>query len=526
MTTSPAPKRPFRRRLIVNTAAISVANIWAIVVALFTLPLMLRGLGREGFGVWALLQTFSAFNGWLSLADLGVGTAAHRRLAQHCANDELGVAAKCAASVLIVFVAAGVVAGALFSASASLFVDVFGLSGSLRTSSRAAVGIFGVQIALDMFMRGAQACFEGMNRIDVSRMIDIARRTVVGIAVAIAANRSHTVSAVCVVSVVCSVPSAIAGFAIVRQQFRGHELRPSISELRQLLHFGGWVLLLRSVGTLHRGMDRVIVGIALGPSAVALIEAATQVQNGAESILSASSYAVTPASSWLDARGDTASLRELALRGTRYSVLLTLPFVVLPTVLAGPLVAVWLGSAGAGVVSLVPLALAYTAVMAPAQVLSNLLVGRGDVRSVLRPAVVSVLVNLALTLVLVDSLGAKGAFLASLIAAAFLIVPLAKAGLDSVDESVGAFLRHAVWPAFVVGLPTAAATSTIVLLPLSDLFTVIVGGGVGLAAYLVMMARSLRASGELAELLGVLRPRSTESPVRGPNGSTPELVSR
>jgi hypothetical protein len=140
--------------------------------------------------------------------------------------------------------------------------------------------------------------------------------------------------------------------------------------------------------------------------------------------------------------------------------------------------------------------------------------------------VVSVLVNLAFTLVLVDSLGAKGAFLASLIPAVCLIVPLAKAGLDSVDASVAVFLRHAVWPAFVVGLPTVAATSTVVLLPLSDLVTVIVGGGVGLVAYLVMMARSLRASGELAELLGVLRPRSTESPVPGPNGSTPELVSR
>ena len=527
MTEVTARDRPFRRRLVVNTAAISLANVWAIAVTALTLPLMLHGLGREAFGVWALLQTFSAFNGWLSLADFGVGTAAHRRLAQHCANGDLALAGRCTAAVLVVFLAAGVVAGALFSLCGGLFVNVFNLSGALRASSRSAVALFGIQIALDMLTRGAQACLEGMNRIDIARMLDIGRRTAVGVAVAITANQSHSVSAVCMASVICSAPSAFIGYALVRHRLHGQQLRPSVSEFGSLLHFGGSVLLLRSVGTLHRSMDRIIVGIVLGPSAVTLIEAATQVQNGAESILSASSYAVTPASSWLDTRGDKASLRELARRGTRYSVLLTLPFVILPAVLAGPMVVVWLGGAGAGVVPLVPLALAYTAVNAPLQVLSNLLVGRGDVRAVLRPAVVSVLVNLACTLVLVRSLGVKGAYLASLIAAVFLIIPLGRAGLNSVDETVTGFLRHAVWPAVVVGPPTAAAVGAVVLLPLSNPLTLIAGGTAGLAVYLATTTRFLRRSGELSELAGIVRsPKPAEPSSYGPNDSRPELVSR
>jgi len=124
----------------------------------------------------------------------------------------------------------------------------------------------------------------------------------------------------------------------------------------------------------------------------------------------------------------------------------------------------------------------------------------------LRPAMVSVMVNLACTFVLVDSFGVKGAYLASLIGCAFLIVPLGRAGLDSVGESFGGFIRHVLWPAFVVGPPTAAAAGIVVLLPLSNLTTLIVGGVLGLAVYLTVTTRFLRGSGELSELVGMVRP--------------------
>ena len=42
-------------------------------------------------------------------------------------------------------------------------------------------------------------------------------------------------------------------------------------------------------------MDRLVVGVVIGPTAVALVEIANQVQNGVGAALSASSYTVTSA---------------------------------------------------------------------------------------------------------------------------------------------------------------------------------------------------------------------------------------
>src|SRR5438132_12304704 len=90
-------------------------------------------------------------------------------------------------------------------------------------------------------------------------------------------------------------------------------------------------------------MDRLIVGAVIGPSAVSLVEIATQVQNGADAILSATSYAVIPSAAWLRARDDQDTLRELLVTGTKYSLLVTLPAVVLAAILARPLVDFWVG---------------------------------------------------------------------------------------------------------------------------------------------------------------------------------------
>ncbi|MEZ5243394.1 MAG: oligosaccharide flippase family protein [Microthrixaceae bacterium] len=74
-----------------------------------------------------------------------------------------------------------------------------------------------------------------------------------------------------------------------------------------------------------------------------LVEIASQLQAGADAVLSSSSYAVVPASAWAGARKDPDTLAELAERGTRYSMVATLPVVVAVAMLAAPVIDVWLG---------------------------------------------------------------------------------------------------------------------------------------------------------------------------------------
>src|SRR5258708_7599258 len=79
---------PFRRRVVLNTLSTGVGNAWAMIVALASVPVLLHGLGTSAFGVWVLIQTFSAVTGWFSLADLGFGAAISRTIASRLAVDD------------------------------------------------------------------------------------------------------------------------------------------------------------------------------------------------------------------------------------------------------------------------------------------------------------------------------------------------------------------------------------------------------------------------------------------------------
>jgi len=286
----PEQSRPFRRRLIVNTAMTGFGNIWSIVVSAIALPLTLHGLGTEAFGLWILVQTFSAFTGWLALADLGTGTAATRFLAARASvGDEKGTVS-CAVTAMAAFVAAGAVAMVGLGLVGRAFLPrAFDVGPSLRGALRTTILIFSVQVFVDLVTRGAECCLEGLNRVDLARGVELCRRTVTVGAVALVALSGRGLVAVATISLLTSIPACIGALAVLRRQLPRHRAAPNWADLTLLFRYGREIAMLRPIGVIHRVMDLVIVGATLGPAAVALVEIATQVQVGADAVLSAAS---------------------------------------------------------------------------------------------------------------------------------------------------------------------------------------------------------------------------------------------
>lgn len=511
MTDAP---QPFRRRVLVNTAWTGVANLWAIVLAIVTLPLLLQGLGAAAFGTWALLQTFSAITGWLSLVDLGVGTAATRTIAERAAVDDDQGLGSGIASALACFGTLGVGCAAVLAlAGPALLPGLFNTPSALQGDLRFAVLVFAIQIVADLLTEGVESCLEGLQRVDLSRAVDAFRRTAVAAGTSAVALAGGGLRGVAVASFVASVAGfVLAGAVMARRLPAGRLLRPSVVEVRALVAYGRTVALLRPLGVVQRTMDRLIVGAILGPSAVTLVEIATQVQNGADAVLSASSYTVVPTSSWLRARGDEGSLKELLETGTRYSLLVTFPVVALAAILAGPLIRIWIGADYPDAPGLAQVALLYAALTAPMQVGSNLLLGVGRASAILRAAAAAVAVNFAASLLLVHAVGIVGVFIGSLVGTALLIPMLGRSILAEVGVTAGEFLRTAVAPAAAAVAALAGGAAAVVALPLPDWPTVIVGVLVGGAAYVVTASRVALHPGELQRLrrtvLGGRQPRS------------------
>jgi O-antigen/teichoic acid export membrane protein len=251
-------------------------------------------------------------------------------------------------------------------------------------------------------------------------------------------------------------------------------------------------------------MDRLIVGAIIGPEAVALVEIATQIQTGAEAVLSATSYAVVPSASWLHARGDKQSLRDLLELGTKYSVMATAAVVALGVIFATPFVHVWVKPEYYDAAGLAMVALLYVAVTGPLQVGSNLLVGIGRAGPIVVAALFAVLVNLAASVVLVHTIGIVGCFIGSLIGSVALIPLLGRTSLRAAGSNLPTFLSRAVVPSIAPVFALAVVGVVVVALPLSDWSTLIVGVPLSFAAFSVVAARFSLSRDEIRSARGSL----------------------
>lgn len=489
----------FRRQTLRNGATTVGGNLLALVVGAVTLPITLRGLGLEQFGLWVLVQTLSAVSGWLSLADLGLRTAAVRAIAAPLARREQVVADRVAGSVVRLLALIGVLAGGvLFSFGRVALPGLFGAPEALRPILKVALAWFALQVALELLLIAMQCLLEGSQRIDIARGVHAFRQMAIGVGVAIVATVSHSLTAVAMMSAIGTCCALVVAIVLVRAKSAVRPRGASLADVRSLAHYGVQIGAINATGVLHRTMDRVIVGAIYGPAPVALIEIATQISNGAQTMLT-SSHAITAAAPWLEARADPDRLRALLLRGTKLTTLASLPAVAIATILAGPIVTVWMGSSYAAAAGLTAIAVLGAVLATPAQAASLILQGTGSARAVLVPAALAVLANFGLSIWFAHEFGLVGVFLATALTAAALLVPLIRPALRATGTTASDFLGQSLRPAVVPALATSlgAAAGFLVDRPLGQL---LLGSSLGVLAWATTTWRLALSRAEREEL--------------------------
>ncbi len=121
------------RRLISQVASTAGVNAWLAGLGLYTTPIVLKGLGNEPYGIFALVSLVSAH---LSNLELGFGQATIRYLARANGAGEQREASEILNTSFAVFMAAAFVAGLAFWLGPPFLVHrVFTIPLSLRPSA-------------------------------------------------------------------------------------------------------------------------------------------------------------------------------------------------------------------------------------------------------------------------------------------------------------------------------------------------------------------------------------------------------
>ena len=334
-----------RRQLILNTASSWGYRLLKVALAIFTGPVLIRELGKAGYGVLIL---FTALLSFTELADLGLRPALGRELAEARGrgdtvrfNTLFSTALLVYAGLFVAFAFLLLVFGGWFiSAYAPAQMDV----GALRILF-IPYGIFSLMLA---FARPAfSAVLASANRFDLRNGIETIYTLVAGVGILLALGVWHTgLSGWVAVQVVALLGNMAMLVAAARRAAPGLAFRPgraSRAETAQLYGLGSALFLGQWAKKIKFDADPFVISSFLSAGVLAAYKPPASLMANVRPLLAAFAGQLYPLTTGMAARGEQAQVRRLFLAASRYTVLMAVPVLVGMAIYGEDIMQLWLG---------------------------------------------------------------------------------------------------------------------------------------------------------------------------------------
>jgi O-antigen/teichoic acid export membrane protein len=330
------------RLLARNTVWNLLGNGAPMVVAVFCIPILIRGLGTERFGVltlaWALI-------GYASLFDLGLGRALTQLVARKLgAGQEREIPSLAWTSLFLMLLFGFAGTAAIFLISPWLVTRGLNVSASLQEETLQSFRLLGLSIPFVITTAGLRGLLEAHQRFGLINTLRIPMGvfTVVGPLLVLPFSKS-------LVPVMATLVAGRIGIWAAHLLFCLHVipgLRFGIALQRTavspLLRFGGWITIANIVNPVLVTMDRFLIGAALPVAIVGFYTAPFEAVSKLWMIPGSLTATVFPACSALGSERKK-ELEILYSRSYKYLFLVLAPICLVVFLFAGQIMQFWLG---------------------------------------------------------------------------------------------------------------------------------------------------------------------------------------
>lgn len=495
-------------RVLRNTASNYVGKLLTLGIFFFLTPFILGHLGATEYGLWALVGSVVGYG---ALLDFGIASAVTKYVAEYHARGEIARARSLVTTTLYLYAALGGVAVALSLAGAPLFPALFDVPAGERTTAAWLVLLMGLNIGLSIPCTTPIAVLRGLQRFDLANLISTAGTLVSAAATVAVLLLGGGVLGMIGVNIVIQLLMQIPTIRMIDRvapDLRFGRGGASRALLRTVIGYSWSIFVVQVAGRLQSRTDEIVIGVFLPLSAVTPYSLARKLSEAAQMLTDQFMKVLLPLASELHAGNDQARLRSLYLTSTRLTLAIFLPIGATVTLLAGPILSVWVGQEYAPYAYLVVILTLASLIDTSQWPASSILSGMARHRPLAAISIGSALANLAISIALVQRLGIVGVALGTLIPtaieSAFLMLPYTL-------RQLGVGAREALAEIALPALVPLAPTLLVLLvwrqaaMPASALALALIGGTAVAAyaiGYLAVGARAFerQAYGEILRL--------------------------
>lgn len=455
--------RDWQRHFWRNTGTNYLRTVLRLGSGLILFRLTFQYLSTEAFGFYSLL--WSLF-GYTILLDFGLGFTAQKAVAEHSAGGDTARLNQLIATIFWSFAAVGAVMLVVFLLGRPHFLSWTKVDPLLRPTFGTAYTVFFCAMACAFPLGIFPEMLRGLQRIDLANWLTIASTTVNLALLAWALVHGWSLPVIVAISVLTTIAPSAAAWFMARPRIPGLSLHPRhyrLSAVRGVLSFSIVAYLITFTNLIMARTDQAVISFSIGVGFIALYQAGYKVAEMFGLFSVQMQDALTPAAAQMHMQKDASGLRDLLIKSSTLTVLLTTPLYALSAAYLTPLVKIltgletlepdtfWVGQS---------LLLATFSSLLTSSCSKRILMMCGWERRLLRISVVDAVANLVLSLLLVHRFGVFGVALGTMIPTVLVgwgwVLPLtARFAQTGVGSLLHEILRPAV-PAIGGGLAVLA----------------------------------------------------------------------
>lgn len=324
--------------------AVLSAFAWFVpsLTALIAVPITVRGLGSDGYGLLALV---TAVTGYLGLMEMGLGTAIVRYLSYYRALNQGRPMIGLMRFAVEWFGGAGVVGGvALFVGAHWIVFSLLKIPADMSATAITVVRITAFGFLAGMLVSVGTAVPQSFLRYDIAAAINIVFGVAGSAGPAILVLLGFKLVAVVAFGVLTDVIAVGVYVWVGVVLFRPVDKRagPSwLSVRRAVLKFAAVTALTRIHTAIASQTSRIVVGAATGVAAAAYYQVPYMLASRVNSMLSTVAQVVFPTASGMKARNDEEGVKTLYLRTSRLFFVINGSVTMAMCALAYPLLQFW-----------------------------------------------------------------------------------------------------------------------------------------------------------------------------------------
>jgi len=384
------------------------------IIAFFISPFLVHTLGKESYGIWALVFSVIAY---LDFFDVGMKQSLARFLSKHYATKDYEGLNKVINTSNLIYIVTGslVIVGTLIIAH--FFLGAFNIEPELLSVMRTVLIIIGFNQAISFFFMTGTA-IGPFHRYDVSNAIEITASIVKAFLVVYFLKMGQGLITLAIITIAMNVVK-LTTRRIVQQrlvpQIRWRFRYIDRQRVKELLGYGSVSFLIVVSWLIIFNIDNVIIGIFITTTAVTFYSIAGQIISYLRTIISAIGIPLVPAISHLDATSDTHDIGNLYGKLSKYLYYLSGCICVGLMFFSGKFIILWMGPEFTDTVNILLILSIPVCIYLPQVMANSVLLGIGRHLPLFYVLAAEAVSNAALSLILVRTMGIYGVALGTAI---------------------------------------------------------------------------------------------------------------